>query len=278
MQPEDIKLLLDKYYEGDTTLAEERLLKQYFNSPSVTPDLIAHAPLFKYKEVRKTDAAPMLPDDLFKEDVVVQTDHNHTVYGEAATHLVQLPVQKEGRASYTWSTWVMRIAAGLALLVLGFGLGAGYKSTQPVAPVAGTYTETSSGEVGTAHQVLLSSHMGNASASERLQAIHEASLNQEWDEVVIHRLISIMNFDDNVNVRLAASEALMHFGDEPTVRQAMVNSLSIQADPAMQLALIDMLVALKERKAVGALQQITLNDDTMEVVKQKAAQGMGKLL
>ena len=42
-----INHLLDKYWDGETTLDEERLLKAYFASEAVDPRLIQLAPLFK---------------------------------------------------------------------------------------------------------------------------------------------------------------------------------------------------------------------------------------
>lgn len=42
-----INKLLDKYWDGETTLEEERLLKAYFASEAVDPRLLQFAPLFK---------------------------------------------------------------------------------------------------------------------------------------------------------------------------------------------------------------------------------------
>ncbi len=43
----DIQALLDRYWEGETTLEEERVLKAYFNSGEVDERLQAVAPLFQ---------------------------------------------------------------------------------------------------------------------------------------------------------------------------------------------------------------------------------------
>ncbi len=279
MEVNDINKLLDKYYNGDTTLAEERVLQRYFTSGHVAPELAEHIPLFAFNTSMQAMTSPVLPDSLFINDAAEDTLPAATLVAEKGglarrKNAGQVPGNAPVSSAF-WQIWAGRVAAGLALLLIGFASGIGY------------HKASSGGDAGN-HQVvqnnaasnysLLSVSMVNATAGERLQAIQEASMQQEWDEAVVYKLIAIMNFDENVNVRLAASEALMHFGDEPTVRQAMINSLSIQADPAMQIALIDMLVALKERGAVQTLQQITLSDETMDVVKQRAAQGMGKLM
>jgi len=49
-----IKELLDKYWEGETNLEEEQVLKNYFNSANVATDLEQFKPLFVYfKEEKK---------------------------------------------------------------------------------------------------------------------------------------------------------------------------------------------------------------------------------
>lgn len=43
----DIQALLDRYWEGETSVEEERLLKSYFNSGNVDEELLRIAPLFQ---------------------------------------------------------------------------------------------------------------------------------------------------------------------------------------------------------------------------------------
>ena len=50
-----MKMLLEKYFEGDTSLWEEQELRDYFSSKTVDKELIAYAPLFQYF---KTERAP----------------------------------------------------------------------------------------------------------------------------------------------------------------------------------------------------------------------------
>lgn len=43
-----IEQLLERYFEGETTLAEEKTLKSYFSSSTVPPHLEHYIPLFKH--------------------------------------------------------------------------------------------------------------------------------------------------------------------------------------------------------------------------------------
>lgn len=43
-----MEALLEKYFEGETSITEENELKNYFSSPDVAPDLEQYKPLFGY--------------------------------------------------------------------------------------------------------------------------------------------------------------------------------------------------------------------------------------
>ena len=86
-----------------------------------------------------------------------------------------------------------------------------------------------------------------------------------------------MNEDPNSNVRLAAMEALGKFSNEVRVRNALIQSLSTQKDPVVQIALIQLLVKMKEKSVVGQLEQMTKDATTMKAVKDEAYSGILKL-
>jgi len=48
MELQTIEKLLNKYFDGETTIAEEKDLKLYFSSPGVAPQLEQYRPLFGY--------------------------------------------------------------------------------------------------------------------------------------------------------------------------------------------------------------------------------------
>lgn len=53
MKVEEIKILLDKYFEGETSLQEEALLNEYFNGNDVDTGLKQYQPLFQFLKVEK---------------------------------------------------------------------------------------------------------------------------------------------------------------------------------------------------------------------------------
>jgi HEAT repeat protein len=117
----------------------------------------------------------------------------------------------------------------------------------------------------------------NTSASERIQAVNQSSELVGKDKEITQLLINTLNFDPNVNVRLAACEALLHFEKEPNVAEALIQSLGIQTDPNMQIMLIEALVAIKEKRAVDQIEQLAKNQQVMDVVRLKAEEGLDRL-
>lgn len=115
------------------------------------------------------------------------------------------------------------------------------------------------------------------SASDRIQAVNQSYELDEADREITQLLINTLNFDANVNVRLAACQALTHFEREEGVREALIQSLRIQKDPNVQLTLIDALVAIKEKRATTDMQWLARNQQVLEVVRLKAEEGVGAL-
>lgn len=64
----DYKKLLEKYWKGDTTIAEEQSLKAYFNSGKVSKELLEYAPLFQYLGVAKKETLSTAIPELIKKD------------------------------------------------------------------------------------------------------------------------------------------------------------------------------------------------------------------
>jgi len=87
-----------------------------------------------------------------------------------------------------------------------------------------------------------------------------------------------MNTDDNINVRVAAVEALGNFASNDRVRKALIESLGNQEFPAVQLKLITLMVQLQEKRAVEPLQNIINNNEVIPAVKDEAQYGIFKLM
>jgi len=248
----DIEKLLEKYYDGETSLEEERALKQFFQGEEVPEHLRSHSAQFGYfAQARKEQ-----PSLNFNHELALMLDPPR-----------QGPVRRLGM-------WLLRIAAGLALLIIGFGAGWLFQSkSENGAGLTGTET----GEVAEMKKVLAFEQMNSTSASERIQAVNHSYEIPDVDRDITQLLINTLNFDPNVNVRLAACQALTHFAGEAEVKEAMIQSLAIQTDPNIQISLIEALVAIKEKRAVDQFQQLARNQEVLDIVRLKATEGMNRL-
>ena len=63
MELNKIENILEKYFQGETTIAEEKQLKEYFSSPDVAQHLEQYKPMFGYfsqvKEQKSTQELPL---------------------------------------------------------------------------------------------------------------------------------------------------------------------------------------------------------------------------
>ncbi|MBG8553866.1 HEAT repeat domain-containing protein [Hymenobacter guriensis] len=174
--------------------------------------------------------------------------------------------------------FAQRLAYSLVLVLAGLGIGYGLRGHETSAgaeePLAQVSTES---PASTARQVGLISRLNNPSAVQRLQAVSEAEQVAPTNERVLAALLSTLNQDPNVNVRLATLDALGSMADDPTVRQGLVRSLTYQESPLVQSALADLMVQLQERRSVRPLRKLLQQDNLNEQVKTKIEQSIQSL-
>ena len=163
-----------------------------------------------------------------------------------------------------------RVAAAVALLVVGGGIGFWISKQndqhQRLVEIENELKAT---------KVMMMGLIDNQqSASQRLQGINVALTIQNADEEVVNALAKRMNEDPNTNVRLAALDALSKFHTEPQVRKVLLDALSTQKDPMVQIALIQLMVKMKEKSVVNDLKKIVEDSETMKAVKDEAYSGI----
>jgi len=97
------------------------------------------------------------------------------------------------------------------------------------------------------------------------------------DDEIVNALVNAMNEDPNTNVRMAALEALGKFHNQPHVRKALVAALNTQKDPMVQIALIRLMVEMKEKDITKELERISTDEETLQAVKDEAQAGILRL-
>ena len=130
---------------------------------------------------------------------------------------------------------------------------------------------------GLKQQVSLSL-LSQPSASARLQGLAMTSRLQDPDPLLLQTLLDMLDNDPSVNVRLSAVDALYLFADREQVRSAMTASLSRQQSPLVQIALIDLMVSLREKRAATALKKLLSDSQVIPEVRQRAQSGINQIL
>ena len=70
MEFDKIEIILEKYFQGETTIAEENELKKYFSSPNVAQHLQQYQPLFGYfSQVKEQESTQEIPLQTKKRNV-----------------------------------------------------------------------------------------------------------------------------------------------------------------------------------------------------------------
>ncbi|GAB3237343.1 hypothetical protein GCM10027346_28830 [Hymenobacter seoulensis] len=173
----------------------------------------------------------------------------------------------------------MRVAYSLALLLVGLVAGyllKGRPETSELAVQQPTTTlpAASSSDV---QQTQVLALLNNPSAVQRLRAVSYAEEVAPTNERVVAALLSTLNQDPNVNVRLASLEVLAGLSQDPMVRQGLVRSLTLQDSPLVQSALADVMVQLQERRSVRPLRRLLKQENLNEQVKDKIEQSIESL-
>lgn len=104
----------------------------------------------------------------------------------------------------------------------------------------------------------------------RMAGIMLASQGDPGDPAPAKPLLNLLDHDPSESVRLAAVDALYLYGNQPRVRERLAASLARQTSPRVQMALVDLLAGLRERRAVEALRKLLTNPGTQPEVARRA--------
>lgn len=126
-------------------------------------------------------------------------------------------------------------------------------------------------------ETLMFSLLKDESASQRIKAVSYADEMPAPNQKIIHALITTLNEDKNVNVRLAALYSVNKFSDDRAVRDSLVQSLSKQTEPIIQIVLINMLMMKNETSAIQPIRDIISKTNTMQEVKEIGKKALKEL-
>jgi hypothetical protein len=183
---------------------------------------------------------------------------------------------KRGRDFIEWlEQWRPRRPAfqlGFALCLLLIGMAAG--RWLGISPNGKKEIAQLSQDVQNMRQLVVLSLLQQPSAGERLRGVSLSyEINQPMPKVV-SALVAALDDDPNVNVRLAAVDALAPFMDSPGVKQKVIQSLFEQGSPLVQIELINLLIKKEPHQSVQVLERLIEKNQLNEQVKERAEWGI----
>ena len=167
-----------------------------------------------------------------------------------------------------------QLALALLCLTAGFLIGRKIDYTaHPTNEIAQLRNE-----IMEMRQMVSLSLLNQPSSSERLRGVSWSYRVHQPAEQLLFALLNTLNSDPNVNVRLAAVDALYLFCDNEKTRNELIQSLAKQPSPLVQIALIDLLVEIREKKSLDALRNLIEDQKINQSVKQRAEWGIKQLI
>jgi hypothetical protein len=173
--------------------------------------------------------------------------------------------------------WPKRPAVQLATALLLFVVGLGMGRWLPPRDRGTVEMAHLRDELRDMRQLVALSLLQQQSASERLKGVNWSYQIAQPDDRVVTALLETLNSDPNVNVRLGAVDALEQLAGHPGVRASLVQSLPRQESPIVQVALIDLLVELKERRSAEVLRKLVHDNRLHKAVRARAEIGLKQI-
>ena len=259
MEKQRIDELIAKYNEGLADPAEVKAIEQLIEAGELALTQLKELASLDEQMMKAEAPSPSLrADDQF---YAMLAGERRKASQHFAFHLPD------------WNILFPRLALASMLIVAGF-LG-GYWLQRPSAqPEVKELTQ----QVGELKEMIMLSLIEKESASERLKAVSLTSDMVNVSDNVTKALFKTLNQDPNVNVRLAALEALIPFVKQSNVREELVRSISQQDSPLVQLNLAELMAAIQEKKSVGELQKLIESDKTPKEVKNKIRRSIEVLI
>ena len=248
--------LLIQFLEGNLAPVEEAELKSRLETEPALQGELAHL-LELYAEFDDIQAVP----------VPRQVDQGFYAFLDQVQSSSKPEEAKQVRMYWKWAS----IAAGvLVLITLASSIYLNLNQQEQLMIMQRDIEKT--------QRMLILSMLENPSASNRMQAMGVRLQQVERDDEVLDALQQVLDYDPNVNVRLKAASALANFIDEPAVIGILIASLNKQSYPQVQIALIEILTEARKKEAVEAFHKLLEQEQLMDIVRDKAAEGIGVLL
>jgi hypothetical protein len=125
-------------------------------------------------------------------------------------------------------------------------------------------------EVASTRELVALSLMRQQAATDRIKGVDWTGQLPRPEPQVVEALLETVNYDDTVDVRLAAVDALHRFPDQSRIQPALIAALERQDSPLVQIALIDALADRRTPETLNAIRRLEMRPSVNPAVKSHA--------
>ncbi len=231
--------------EGELSFEQEEALQQYLSErPELAEELKASSDLWAALDMPVSPPSQRMDDQFYE----MLSSHGQNQPGQVSR------------------VWMM--AASISLLIIGFASGLWMSS--PRERSVAQLTD----QVAQLQEVMMLTLIEQPRAQDRLKAVNITYELSNADEAVISALVKTLRMDNNVNVRLAALDALSAKVNNPQVREALVDAIAYQENPMVQIAIAELMVRIEESSAKSQLEALINSPDINPYAKEKITQSI----
>ncbi len=257
-----------EYLNGEMTLQQKEELKEILKQNNFElNELTGLENLFKQLDEFKVPEPSEKMDDRFL-----------SMLDEFKTKEMKRKKKKETTVSFFSSLfpqkYLPQVAYSLLLLIIGWAAGTWIL---PNSRYEAQMVQMSS-QIQEMRQVMMLTMLDQSSATGRIKAVNITNNLDEVDDKIINALLYTLNNDSNENVRLITVEALVEFANNPRVREGLIQSITKQESPLVQIALADVMLTLKEKKAIEQFNLLLQKKDLNDTVRNRLEKTVNVLM
>ncbi|HNP19107.1 MAG TPA: HEAT repeat domain-containing protein [Fulvivirga sp.] len=257
----EIDILIEKFNAGEITSIEELQLERHIAAGEVNLSQLKalEAMQMKLEALPTPDASSQMDDRFYS----LLNEEKSKAKAAPNTFIVWWVSMKQSQWQWAYSA---------ALVILGIALGTFYNRSSH------NEINTLTSEMHEMKEMMMLSMLEKESTTDRLRAVSLTNEMGTTSEKVAMALINTLRTDNNNNVRMAAIEALSHYTSQPAVRKELIASIQFQKSPLVQLALAELMVAMNEKGAKKAFDQLWKSDDTPQEIKTAIKEKMQTMI
>jgi hypothetical protein len=261
MEGSEIHKLIEKYNGGLATTAEIVQIEQLMEEGALDVSQFPELAKLENEVVNMANPVPSLQMDSAFYDMLAREKKKVNKFSLS----FELP---------SFAFLLPRLAFAAGFLLCGFA--GGYWLNKPTE--AHPDVAVLSKEIADLKEMMMLSLLEKESASERLKAVSLTSEMDQASKKVTSALLSTLNDDSNINVRLAALDALRPYVHDNAVRTELVKSISQQDSPVVQVALAELMRDMHEKKSVSEFNKILKGDRIPDDVKKRIREKISVLI